>query len=157
MGRLVLFVRGPKDMIHSKPLNDRILPMSRMDTSNIGDPGMSEREERSIWNLVGVVSNLSYTHTRWREPGPSGTRRRWCGSWLIVITPTLDAVLLERESAVFRGHRKNRSARRRPYYSRQKRVKVLHLVRLCGWSTKKTAARFCASQYRPELKEDPAK
>ena len=53
-----------------------------------------------------------------------------------------DAVLLERELAIFRSHRQGRPAKRRPYYSPQERAEILQLMRLRGWSVKEAAARF---------------
>ncbi|WP_428387667.1 transposase [Mucisphaera sp.] len=53
-----------------------------------------------------------------------------------------DSVLLERELAIFRGHRQNRPAKQRLHYTPKERAEILQLMRLRGWSAKETAARF---------------
>ncbi|MEQ9461304.1 MAG: DDE-type integrase/transposase/recombinase [Phycisphaeraceae bacterium] len=53
-----------------------------------------------------------------------------------------DSVLLERELAIFRGHRQNRPAKQRLHYTPKERAEILQLMRLRGWSAKQTAARF---------------
>lgn len=53
-----------------------------------------------------------------------------------------DAVLLERELAIFRSHRQNHPPERRPYYSLAQCAEILQLMRLRGWSAKVAVARF---------------
>lgn len=103
---------------------------------------MAERGERSIWSLVDAVS-IFFMHA-------------YMAAWVRALghpCPTVrvlaqrdhahsDAVLLERELAIFRSHRQCRPAKRRPYYSPQERAEILRLMRLRGWSAKETAARF---------------
>ncbi|MEM6749182.1 MAG: hypothetical protein AAF612_01810 [Planctomycetota bacterium] len=116
--------------------------MSGLDTPDIGGPGMARCGERSIWGLVEVVSILfgqAYLVARARAFGhPSPVVRLRAQR----DHAHFDAVLLERELAIFRSHRQNRPAKRRPYYAPQERSEILQLMRLRGWSAKEAASRF---------------
>ena len=103
---------------------------------------MAERGERSVWGLVDAVSILfmqAYMAARVRALGHPSPMVRVLAQRDHAHS---DAVLLERELAIFRSHRQSRPAKRRPYYSPQERAEILQLMRLRGWSAKETAARF---------------
>jgi len=53
-----------------------------------------------------------------------------------------DAVLLERELAIFRSQRQGRSPKTRAHYAPKERAEILQLMRLRGWSTTEAAAHF---------------
>ena len=102
---------------------------------------MNQRE-RSIWDLVESISILfmrGYLAARTRafeHPMPMVrllAQRDHAHS---------DAVLLERELAIYRSQRQRKPAKHRPHYAPQERAEILQLMRLRGWSCKETAARF---------------
>lgn len=116
--------------------------MSGLDAPDIGGPGMAEHGERSVWGLVDAVSILfiqAYMVARVRALGHPSPMVRVLAQRDHAHS---DAVLLERELAIFRSHRQSRPAKRRLYYSPQERAEILQLMRLRGWSAKQTAARF---------------
>ncbi|MEL6394905.1 MAG: DDE-type integrase/transposase/recombinase [Planctomycetota bacterium] len=103
---------------------------------------MSELGDRSVLGLVDAVSILfmhAYVAARARALGHPSSIVRILAQRDHAHS---DAVLLERELAIFRSHRQSRPAKRRPYYSPQERAEILQLMRLRGWSAKETAARF---------------
>lgn len=102
---------------------------------------MNQRE-RSVWDLVESVSVLfmrGYLAARARafeHPMPMVrllAQRDHAHS---------DAVLLERELAIYRSQRQRNPAKHRPHYAPQERAEILQLMRLRGWSCKEAAARF---------------
>ena len=102
---------------------------------------MNQRE-RSIWDLVESVSILfirGYLAARARafeHPMPMVrllAQRDHAHS---------DAVMLERELAIYRSQRQRKPAKQRPHYAPQERAEILQLMRLRGWTCKETAARF---------------
>jgi transposase-like protein len=116
--------------------------MSGLGAPDIGGQGMAERGERPNWALVDVVSILfmqAYMAARVRALGHPSPMVRVLAQRDHAHS---DAVLLERELAIFRSHRQSRPAKRQPYYSPQERAEILQLMRLRGWSAKETAARF---------------
>lgn len=102
---------------------------------------MNQRE-RSVWDLVESVTVLfmrGYLAARARafeHPMPMVrllAQRDHAHS---------DAVLLERELAIYRSQRQRKPAKQRPHYAPQERAEILQLMRLRGWSCKEAAARF---------------
>ncbi len=102
---------------------------------------MNQRE-RSVWDLVESVSIFfmrGYLAARARafeHPMPMVrllAQRDHAHS---------DAVLLERELAIYRSQRQCKPAKHRPHYAPQERAEILQLMRLRGWSCKEAAARF---------------
>ena len=87
---------------------------------------MSEQNERSIWDVVDLVSVLfmhAYVAARSRAFGhPSGMVR--------VLAQRdhadSDSIRLERELAIFRSQRQGRPAKKRPYYAPKERAEILH-------------------------------
>jgi len=53
-----------------------------------------------------------------------------------------DAVLLEREVAIYRSQRYRYTTKQRPHFEPQQRAEILQLMRLRNWSPKQTAERF---------------
>ncbi len=53
-----------------------------------------------------------------------------------------DAVLLERELAVFRQERERIPAKQRPHYTPTHRLEILQIMRLRQWSVDDAASRF---------------
>lgn len=53
-----------------------------------------------------------------------------------------DSVLLEREMAIFRLHRQRCPSKERAHYSPGERAEILQVMRLRGWTAKRTAERF---------------
>ena len=103
---------------------------------------MTEQSERPLWNLVDAVSILfmhAYMAARARAFGHPSPMVRVLAQRDHAYT---DSVLLERELAIFRSQRQSRPAKRRPHYAPQERAEIPQLMRLRGWSTKETAARF---------------
>jgi len=101
-----------------------------------------KQRERSVWDLVESVSILfmrGYLAARARafeHPMPMVrllAQRDHAHS---------DAVLLERELAIYRSQRQRKPAKQRPHYAPQERAEILQLMRLRGWSCKETASRF---------------
>ncbi|MEQ9207267.1 MAG: integrase core domain-containing protein [Phycisphaerales bacterium] len=101
-----------------------------------------KQQERSVWDLVESVSILfmrGYLAARARafeHPMPMVrllAQRDHAHS---------DAVLLERELAIYRSQRRRKPAKQRPHYAPQERAEILQLMRLRGWSCKEAAARF---------------
>ncbi len=98
--------------------------------------------ERSIWDLVESVSTLfmrGYLTARSRAYEHPMPMVRLLAQRDHAHT---DSVLLERELAIFRSQRHCKSPKHRPHYSPQERSEILQLMRLRGWSSKETAARF---------------
>ncbi|MEM1027022.1 MAG: DDE-type integrase/transposase/recombinase [Planctomycetota bacterium] len=103
---------------------------------------MSEPPRRSMWALIDVVSSLmmrSYMVARVRAFAQ--------GSPVLRLLAERDhahseAVLLERELAIFQSQRRRYPAKHRPHFAPQERAEILQLQRLRGWSAKQTAARF---------------
>lgn len=103
---------------------------------------MAERGGRSIWGLVDalpILFMLAYMAARVRTLGHPSPMVRVLAQRDHAYC---DAVLLERELAIFRSHRQNRPAKRRSYYSPEERAEILQLTRLRGRPAKETAARF---------------
>ncbi len=103
---------------------------------------MKAPTQRSIWRLVDAISvsfMQAYMVARARafeHPSPMLrmlAQRDHAHS---------DAVLLERELAIYRSQRQRRPAKRRPHFAPQERCEILQLKRLRGWSVKETAQRF---------------
>ena len=61
-------VHGQKGGFRSNSLVSRILTMSGLDTPGIGGPGMSVRNDKSVWGLVDAVSILLVQERWWRVP-----------------------------------------------------------------------------------------
>ena len=103
---------------------------------------MPEHNERSIWDLVDSVSILfmqAYVAARARAFGYPSAMVRVLAQRDHAYS---DAVVLEREIAIFRSQRQGHPAKKRPHYAPKERAEILQLMRLCGWSAKETAARF---------------
>ncbi len=100
------------------------------------------QDERSVWDLVESVSFLfmrGYLAARARAFEHPMPMVRLLAQWDHAHS---DAVLLERELAIYRSLRQRNSAKQRPHYAPQERAEILQLMRLRGWSCKETAARF---------------
>lgn len=103
---------------------------------------MKQPPEGSVWALVDAVSVLfmhAYTEARARAFAHASPMVRLLAAR---DHAHAEAVLLERELAIFRSQRRGRPAKTRPHYTPQERSEILHLMRLRGWSAKETAARF---------------
>ncbi|MEQ9455501.1 MAG: helix-turn-helix domain-containing protein, partial [Phycisphaeraceae bacterium] len=103
---------------------------------------MSHAYQRSVWVLIDAVSVLfaqAYMGSRARALGIPSSMIRVQAQRDHAYS---DSVLLERELAIFRGHRQNRPAKQRLHYTPKERAEILQLMRLRGWSAKQTAARF---------------
>ncbi|MEQ9455519.1 MAG: DDE-type integrase/transposase/recombinase [Phycisphaeraceae bacterium] len=103
---------------------------------------MSQPHERSIWVLIDAISVLfaqAYMASRARALGIPSSMTRVQARRDHAYS---DSVLRERELAIFRGHRQNRPVKQRLHYTPKERAEILQLMRLHGWSTKETAARF---------------
>ncbi len=102
---------------------------------------MNQRE-RSVWDLAESVSILlrrGYLAARARAfEHPMPMMR------LLVQRDHAhsDAVLFERELAIYRSQRRRKPSKHRPHYAPQERVEIFQLIRLRGWSLKEAAARF---------------
>ena len=98
-----------------------------------------KHSEHSVWDLVESVSILFMR-------GYHAARARAFKHPMPVVRllaqrdhAHTDAVLLERELAIYRSQRQRKSAKQRPHYAPQERAEILHLLRLRGWSCKETA------------------
>lgn len=103
---------------------------------------MPESGKRTTWDLVNAVSIVftpAYLAARVRAFSHASPVVRLLAQRDHAHS---DAVLLERELAIFRSHRQNHPPKRRPYYSPAQRAEILQLMRLRGWSAKETASRF---------------
>ncbi|MEM9752934.1 MAG: DDE-type integrase/transposase/recombinase [Planctomycetota bacterium] len=103
---------------------------------------MSEPPRRSMWALIDAISSLmmrSYMVARVRAFAQ--------GSPVLRLLAERDhahseAVLLERELAIFQTQRRRYPAKHRPHFAPQERAEILQLQRLRGWSAKQTTERF---------------
>lgn len=102
---------------------------------------MNQRE-RSIWDLVESVSTLYMR-------GYLAARARAFEHPMHMVRLLAqrdhahsDAVLLERELAIYRSQRQNKPTKQRPHYAPQERAEILQLMRLRGWSSREAAAQF---------------
>ncbi|MEM9082058.1 MAG: helix-turn-helix domain-containing protein [Planctomycetota bacterium] len=96
----------------------------------------------SIWPAVYAVSTLfvrGYVTARARALGHPSPMVRVLAQRDHAYS---DAVLLERELAMFRSQRQGRTPKTRPHYAPKERAEILQLMRLRGWSTKEAAAHF---------------
>ncbi len=103
---------------------------------------MPDRDSGSIWTAVDAVSTLfmrGYITARARAFGHPSPMVRVLAQRDHAYS---DAVLLERELAIFRSQRQGRTPKMRAHYAPKERVEILQLMRLRGWSAKEAAAHF---------------
>ena len=103
---------------------------------------MDTSSPRSMWVLVDAVSVLfmrTYMAARARALShPSPVTRLLARR----DHAYAEAVLLERELAIYRSQRQRYPAKRRPHFAPQERAEILQLMRLRGWSTKEASQRL---------------
>ncbi|MEM9082673.1 MAG: DDE-type integrase/transposase/recombinase [Planctomycetota bacterium] len=120
----------------------RILSMSWPKSVDIGGSTMLDRDVGSFWPAVDAVSTLfmrGYLTARARAFSHPSPMVRILAQRDHAYS---DAVLLQRELAIFRSQRQGRSPKTRAHYAPKERAEILQLMRLRGWSTKEAAAHF---------------
>lgn len=103
---------------------------------------MREPYPRSTWSLIDAVSVFfmqAYMVARARAFEHPSPMLRLLAQRDHAHT---DAVLLERELAIYRSQRQRWPTKRRPHFAPQERSEILQLRRLRGWLVKETAQRF---------------